>query len=272
MPPCFREGGRGGAQAALHPTPAVCGRPRGDAAGLLRRAERFDRGFYAGPFGWMSAGAAEFAVAIRSALLHAPPPPPGAYAAGSADATSNAVGGSWGDGSDGAPGSNGSGNGAFQRGAPTPGGERVRGEHQRRISLFAGVGIVNGSQPDSEWAELELKVRPATLDVQQQPPMHGMRCDSTCCDSAVEHCGCSGPFCDRCVGHTRNLPRTDGVVLVTCQVVLATCHVDQHDRRRSRCHREGAECRRGSPVILWSSRSSHQWCPERTPATVACKS
>ena len=36
----------------------------------IETAEPFDRGFYAGPFGWISGGASEFAVAIRSALMH----------------------------------------------------------------------------------------------------------------------------------------------------------------------------------------------------------
>lgn len=58
--------------AALHPTPAVCGRPRDAARAELARVEPFDRGFYAGPFGWVSGAAAEFVVAIRSALVHAP--------------------------------------------------------------------------------------------------------------------------------------------------------------------------------------------------------
>lgn len=62
------------AQAALHPTPAVCGRPRDAARQELAAREPFDRGFYAGPFGWISGAAAEFVVAIRSALVHAPDP------------------------------------------------------------------------------------------------------------------------------------------------------------------------------------------------------
>lgn len=57
-------------QAALHPTPAVCGRPQKDARSVVSAAEPFDRGFYAGPFGWISGAASEFAVAIRSALVH----------------------------------------------------------------------------------------------------------------------------------------------------------------------------------------------------------
>lgn len=81
----------------------MCGRPRGDARALLADSEAFDRGFYAGPFGWLSGCAAEFVVAIRSALLH------GARPLGS---------------------------------APVP--------VARRISLYAGVGIVRGSDVSSE--------------------------------------------------------------------------------------------------------------------------
>jgi isochorismate synthase/2-succinyl-5-enolpyruvyl-6-hydroxy-3-cyclohexene-1-carboxylate synthase/2-succinyl-6-hydroxy-2,4-cyclohexadiene-1-carboxylate synthase/O-succinylbenzoate synthase len=53
----------------LHPTPAVCGQPDEDAMCLLRSFEPFDRGFYAGPFGWFSKHAADVAVAIRSSLV-----------------------------------------------------------------------------------------------------------------------------------------------------------------------------------------------------------
>ena len=56
--------------AALHPTPAVCGYPRKAALSTLRKVESFDRGLYSGPLGWISAEGAEFAVAIRSALVH----------------------------------------------------------------------------------------------------------------------------------------------------------------------------------------------------------
>jgi menaquinone-specific isochorismate synthase len=55
--------------ARLHPTPAVGGNPRGAALEFLRASEGFDRGWYAAPVGWLSARAAEFVVAIRSALL-----------------------------------------------------------------------------------------------------------------------------------------------------------------------------------------------------------
>lgn len=53
----------------LHPTPAVGGFPKLAALREIDALEPFDRGWYAGPVGWMSAASAEFAVAIRSGLV-----------------------------------------------------------------------------------------------------------------------------------------------------------------------------------------------------------
>jgi isochorismate synthase len=54
----------------LHPTPAVGGFPREAALTELREHEQLDRGWYAGPIGWINAnGNGEFAVALRSALV-----------------------------------------------------------------------------------------------------------------------------------------------------------------------------------------------------------
>jgi isochorismate synthase len=89
------------AVACLHPTPAVGGFPREAALAAIRRNEQLDRGWYAGPIGWIGAdGAGEFAVALRSALI------------AGAEAT-----------------------------------------------LFAGCGIVADSDPQSEYAESQLKLR-----------------------------------------------------------------------------------------------------------------
>ena len=86
----------------LHPTPAAGGLPRNAALGLIRSYERFDRGWYAGPVGWVDGrGGGEFVVAIRSALLR--------------------------------------GNEAL---------------------LYAGCGIVAGSDPGREYEESCLKLRP----------------------------------------------------------------------------------------------------------------
>jgi menaquinone-specific isochorismate synthase len=84
---------------ALHPTPAVGGYPKEGALEEIRSAEPFDRGWYAGPVGWIGADAAEFAVGIRSGL--------------------------------------------------------VRGN---KLALFSGAGIVEGSVPEAEWAEIEQKI------------------------------------------------------------------------------------------------------------------
>lgn len=83
----------------LHPTPAVGGYPKREAMEEIRAAEPFDRGFYAGPVGWVSRDAAEFAVGIRSGLVSG-----------------------------------------------------------TRLSLFSGAGIVAGSTPEGEWAEIEQKI------------------------------------------------------------------------------------------------------------------
>ncbi|AOH56818.1 isochorismate synthase [Peribacillus muralis] len=54
----------------LHPTPAMGGLPKGKAVVRIREMEGLERGFYAGPLGWMDTyGNGEFAVGIRSALI-----------------------------------------------------------------------------------------------------------------------------------------------------------------------------------------------------------
>lgn len=85
--------------SALHPTPAAGGSPKEEAVNLIRELETFDRGWYAGPVGWIGRDEAEFAVGIRSAL---------------------AIG--------------------------------------DKLSLYSGAGIVPGSDPLSEWEEIEQKV------------------------------------------------------------------------------------------------------------------
>ncbi|MBU8897055.1 isochorismate synthase [Corallococcus sp. M34] len=58
--------------AALHPTPAVGGTPRERALSFLVEHEALDRGWYAGPVGWVGAGRAHLMVALRSALVRGP--------------------------------------------------------------------------------------------------------------------------------------------------------------------------------------------------------
>ncbi|WP_377888067.1 isochorismate synthase MenF [Alkalihalobacillus sp. R86527] len=54
----------------LHPTPALGGYPQHQAVKEIRQVEEMDRGWYAGPVGWIDyQDNGEFAVAIRSGLL-----------------------------------------------------------------------------------------------------------------------------------------------------------------------------------------------------------
>ncbi len=53
----------------IHPTSAVGGTPRETVRDAIREIETFDRGWYAGPVGWIGFDSAEFAVAIRSGLV-----------------------------------------------------------------------------------------------------------------------------------------------------------------------------------------------------------
>ncbi|MDO5747756.1 MAG: isochorismate synthase [Actinomycetaceae bacterium] len=57
--------------SALHPTAAVCGTPRRQAAQLIERYENMSRGRYAGPVGWMDAeGNGQWAIALRGGQLY----------------------------------------------------------------------------------------------------------------------------------------------------------------------------------------------------------
>lgn len=86
----------------LHPTPAVGGLPGPEALQHIREAEEFDRGWYAGPVGWLNGrGEGEFAVALRACTLQ-----------------------------------------------------------DKRVRLYAGGGIVADSDPEKEYAETELKMKP----------------------------------------------------------------------------------------------------------------
>jgi len=56
--------------AALHPSPAVGGYPRQGAIARIAQRESFDRGWYAGPVGWLNLdGEGEFVVGLRSGVV-----------------------------------------------------------------------------------------------------------------------------------------------------------------------------------------------------------
>lgn len=93
-------GGAGAFLDALHPTPAVGGRPKRAALAVIRQIEPFSRGWYAGPIGWIGADAFEFAVGIRSGRIE-----------------------------------------------------------EDTATLYAGAGIVAGSDASREWDEVETKMQ-----------------------------------------------------------------------------------------------------------------
>jgi menaquinone-specific isochorismate synthase len=88
--------------SSFFPTPAVCGIPKDKAINLISQSENFERGLYAGFFGWLDFnGNGELNVSIRSALLK-----------------------------------------------------------NKNLYAYAGCGIVEGSDPDEEFEETNLKLKP----------------------------------------------------------------------------------------------------------------
>jgi isochorismate synthase len=64
------EGGLLALGGRIHPTPAVGGAPRETALAMIDEHEGFDRGWYAGPIGWLGAdGDGELMVALRCGLI-----------------------------------------------------------------------------------------------------------------------------------------------------------------------------------------------------------
>lgn len=57
---------------ALHPTPAIAGKPTNRALHFIREHEGFDRGLYAGPVGMIHGSSVELWVALRGARLCGP--------------------------------------------------------------------------------------------------------------------------------------------------------------------------------------------------------
>lgn len=69
-PAALAENSSAALAALLHPTPAICGTPRADAAQLLTELEAQPRGFYAGTFGWCDgAGNGSWHLALRCARV-----------------------------------------------------------------------------------------------------------------------------------------------------------------------------------------------------------
>ncbi|HEY8309206.1 MAG TPA: chorismate-binding protein, partial [Gemmatimonadaceae bacterium] len=116
--------------AQLHPTPAVGGEPRNAALRFIREYEKMDRGWYAGPIGWLQRDRGEFAVALRSALVSG------------ADAL-----------------------------------------------MFAGCGVVADSDPEQEYAESLLKLRPMQIALSAALDPVGDESGQSAAEKATEEYG-----------------------------------------------------------------------------------
>ncbi|GBG88582.1 hypothetical protein CBR_g48051 [Chara braunii] len=143
----------------LHPTAAVCGHPKHVAFQSIQESEPFDRGMFAGPVGYFGGYRTEFAVGIRSALIvnglvttldesnqstyelqdisqaqetaeHDD------HSVNSAKIASNA---------------------SQEPQASVADGSTSKDKGNQAI-LYAGVGVVQGSDAASEWKELDLKI------------------------------------------------------------------------------------------------------------------
>lgn len=147
---------------------------------FLQEHEDFDRGFYAGPFGWISGCGSEFVVAIRSALIL---PPTSASSTTTNTTTSSAssqtahhsssaathhhtstsAASSVDDASKQHHSDSGSvgqgGQAGKQSQLTTRSAQQPTSGESRRVMLYAGVGVVTGSNIRSEWQELDLKIR-----------------------------------------------------------------------------------------------------------------
>ena len=116
----------------LHPTPAVGGYPKKEAMEFIREYESsaFDRGFYAGPVGYVGKDSAEIVVAIRSGLV----------------------------------------SGSKNRGGDRVRMEETSMQASSpKVSVFAGAGIVPGSTVQGEWAETSYKLAVVSSIFPQSP-------------------------------------------------------------------------------------------------------
>lgn len=117
--------------------------------------EAFDRGFYAGPFGWVSGAGAEFAVAIRSALVQHNTSSSGGVLSSSTQSASQTPSLTQQQQKEQQRHDTSSTTGQLsmsqqQQQEGQEGSENGAGP-SHTVHLYAGVGVVSASEPSSEW-------------------------------------------------------------------------------------------------------------------------
>ena len=207
----------------LHPTPAVCGDSPGAALEFIRKYETdgFDRGYYAGPFGYIGHDSADIVVAIRSALVT------------NYDGCSNYS--------------------RLQHNSQRNKIENVPSES--KISIFGGAGIVDGSTVQGEWTEISHKVgvlaslfrsSPITLQSYSMPNVAW----TTAFIEELVRCGVTQFYI--CPG-SRSTPLTSAIFKSMRSNVGIVRAISVHDERGAGFRAVGYARQNGRPAVVVTS-------------------
>ena len=211
----------------MHPTPAVCGDSPATALDFIRKYETlgFDRGYYAGPAGYIGKDSADIVVAIRSALV-----------------------------------TNYCGIGSISSVGSTPPQLEPNNSAgsdlpESKVSVFGGAGIVNGSTVQGEWTETSHKMgvfsslfpsSPITLQSYSTPNVAW----STAFIEELVRCGVTQFYI--CPG-SRNTPLTAAIFKSMRSNVGVVRAISVHDERGAGFRAVGYARRNGSPAAVVTS-------------------
>jgi isochorismate synthase/2-succinyl-5-enolpyruvyl-6-hydroxy-3-cyclohexene-1-carboxylate synthase/2-succinyl-6-hydroxy-2,4-cyclohexadiene-1-carboxylate synthase/O-succinylbenzoate synthase len=207
--------------SSLHPTPAVCGDSPDAAIDFIRQFETlasYDRGYYAGPFGYIGHDSADIIVAIRSGLVTNYQRRP-----------------------------------TFQLSND----ESVTGDNapESKISVFAGAGIVEGSTVQGEWTETSHKLgvisslfpsSPITLQSYSSPNVAW----SSAFIEELVRCGVTTFYI--CPG-SRNTPLTTAIYKATRSNIGIVRAISVHDERGAGFRAIGYARQNGRPAAVVTS-------------------
>ncbi|KAL7542853.1 hypothetical protein ACHAXR_012145 [Thalassiosira sp. AJA248-18] len=208
----------------LHPTPAVCGDSPATALEFIRKYEAFgfDRGYYAGPFGYIGKDSADIVVAIRSALVT------NYHNAGS----------------------------SLRQLEQNSQINRMSTDlSESKVSVFGGAGIVDGSTVQGEWIETSHKMgvmsslfpsSPITLQSYSTPNVAW----STAFIEELVRCGVTQFYI--CPG-SRNTPLTAAIFKSTRTNVGVVRAISVHDERGAGFRAVGYARQNGRPAAVVTS-------------------
>jgi isochorismate synthase/2-succinyl-5-enolpyruvyl-6-hydroxy-3-cyclohexene-1-carboxylate synthase/2-succinyl-6-hydroxy-2,4-cyclohexadiene-1-carboxylate synthase/O-succinylbenzoate synthase len=209
--------------ASLHPTPAVCGDSADAAIEFIRQFETlasYDRGYYAGPFGYLGRDSADIVVAIRSGLVTN-------Y---QRKANFNPLS-------------------VHQN-------ELIPSDNpDSKISVFAGAGVVEGSTVQGEWTEISHKLgvisslfpsSPLTLQSYSSPNVAW----SSAFIEELIRCGVTTFYV--CPG-SRNTPLTTAIFKAMRSNIGIVRAISVHDERGAGFRALGYARQNGRPAAVVTS-------------------